>query len=170
MTEQPGRTTEQTAALPERSRIVQEHVRAAGLAAQVRELPDSARTAVEAAAALGCEVGAIGSSLLFLADGEPLLVMTSGRHRVDLGLLTEAVDAKSVAMAPAATVREVTGQAIGGVAPVGHPAPVRTVIDAALRDYDVVWTAGGTPHTVMPLSFAELVALTGGEVVVVAED
>lgn len=149
---------------------MQEHVRAAGLAAQVRELPDSARTAVEAAAALGCEVGAIGSSLLFLADGEPLLVMTSGRHRVDLGLLTEAVDAKSVAMAPAATVREVTGQAIGGVAPVGHPAPVRTVIDAALRDYDVVWTAGGTPHTVMPLSFAELVALTGGEVVVVAED
>lgn len=149
---------------------MQEHVRAAGLAAQVRELPDSARTAVEAAAALGCEVGAIGSSLLFLADGEPLLVMTSGRHRVDLGLLTEAVDAKSVAMAPAATVREVTGQAIGGVAPVGHPAPVRTVIDAALRDYDIVWTAGGTPHTVMPLSFAELVALTGGEVVVVAED
>lgn len=149
---------------------MQEHVRAAGLAAQVRELPDSARTAVEAAAALGCEVGAIGSSLLFLADGEPLLVMTSGRHRVDLGLLTETVDAKSVAMAPAATVREVTGQAIGGVAPVGHPAPVRTVIDAALRDYDIVWTAGGTPHTVMPLSFAELVALTGGEVVVVAED
>lgn len=149
---------------------MQEHVRAAGLAAQVRELPDSARTAVEAAAALGCPVGAIGSSLLFLADGEPLLVMTSGRHRVDVGLLTTAVDAESVVMAPAATVREVTGQAIGGVAPVGHPAPVRTVIDAALRDYEVVWTAGGTPHTVMPLSFDELVALTGGTVVIVAED
>jgi len=164
--------TEQTAPapLPERSRIVQEHVRAAGLDSQVRELPDSARTAVEAAAALGCEVGAIGSSLLFLADGEPLLVMTSGRHRVDVDLLSAAVGARTVAMAPAATVREVTGQAIGGVAPVGHPAPVRTVVDAALRDYDVVWTAGGTPHTVMPMAFDELVALTGGDVVVVAED
>lgn len=158
------------AALPERSRIVQEHVRAAGLASQVRELPDSARTALEAAAALGCEVGAIGSSLLFLADGEPLLVMTSGRHRVDVDLLTTAVGAEVVAMAPAVTVREVTGQAIGGVAPVGHPAPVRTVIDAALRDYEVVWTAGGTPQTVMPLAFDELVALTGGAIITVAAD
>lgn len=159
-----------TAPLPERSRLVQEHVRAAGLASQVRELPDSARTAAQAAAALGCEIGAIGSSLLFLADEQPLLVMTSGRHRVDLDLLAAAVDAANVVMAPAATVREVTGQAIGGVAPVGHPSPVRTVIDAALRDYDVVWTAGGTPHTVMPMSFDELVALTGGDVVVVAAD
>lgn len=164
-------TEQQTSApLPERSRIVQEHVHAAGLASQVRELPDSARTAAQAAAALGCEVGAIGSSLLFLADGEPLLVMTSGRHRVDVDLLTAAVGARAVAMAPAATVREVTGQAIGGVAPVGHPARVLTVIDEALRDYDVVWTAGGTPHTVMPLSFDELVTLTGGEVIVVAGD
>jgi prolyl-tRNA editing enzyme YbaK/EbsC (Cys-tRNA(Pro) deacylase) len=169
---QHGRMTEQaeTAPLPERSRLVQEHVRAAGLASQVRELPDSARTAAQAAAALGCEIGAIGSSLLFLADDQPLLVMTSGRHRVDLDLLAAAVGAENVVMAPAATVREVTGQAIGGVAPVGHPSPVRTVIDAALRDYDVVWTAGGTPHTVMPMSFDELVALTGGDVVVVAAD
>lgn len=165
MTEQAA-----TASLPERSRIVQEHVRAAGLDSVVRALPDSARTAVQAAAALGCEVGAIGSSLLFLADGDPLLVMTSGRHRVDVELLTAAVGAASVVMAPATTVREVTGQAIGGVAPVGHPSPVRTVVDAALRDYDVVWTAGGTPHTVMPMSFDELVALTRGEVVVVAAD
>lgn len=160
----------ETAPLPERSRLVQEHVRAAGLTSEVRELPDSARTAAQAAAALGCEIGAIGSSLLFLADGRPLLVMTSGRHRVDVALLSAAVGAEEVVMAPAATVREVTGQAIGGVAPVGHPAPVRTVIDVALRDYEVVWTAGGTPHTVMPMSFDELVALTGGEVVVVAAD
>ncbi|MGN8026015.1 YbaK/EbsC family protein [Microbacterium sp. 22242] len=163
--------TEQTAApLPERSRLVQEHVHAAGLTSQVRELPDSARTAVEAAAALGCAVGAIGSSLLFLADDRPLLVMTSGRHRVDVAVLAESVGAGTVVMAPAAVVREVTGQAIGGVAPVGHPAPVRTVIDAALRDYDVIWTAGGTPHTVMPMSFDELVALTGGSVVAVARN
>ncbi|MBS1672385.1 MAG: YbaK/EbsC family protein [Actinobacteria bacterium] len=156
--------------LPERSRIVQEHVRAAGLGSEVRELPDSARTAVQAAAALDCEVGAIGSSLLFLADGEPLLVMTSGRHRVDIALLTAAVGAQNVVMAPVTTVREVTGQAIGGVAPVGHPARVRTVVDVALRDYAVVWTAGGTPHTVMPMTFDELVSLTDGEVLAVAED
>ena len=67
-------------------------------------------------------------------------------------------------------MRELTGQAIGGVAPVGHPTPVRTVIDAALRDYAVIWTAGGTPHTVMPMTFDELVALTGGEVITVAAD
>ncbi|GAA4483099.1 YbaK/EbsC family protein [Microbacterium panaciterrae] len=156
--------------LPERSRIVQEHVHAAGISSLVRELPDSARTAVEAAAALDCEVGAIGSSLLFLADGEPLLVMTSGRHRVDVAVLADSVGAASITMAPAALVREVTGQAIGGVAPVGHPAPVRTVVDAALRDYGVLWTAGGTPHTVMPMTFDELVALTGGAVVAVAAD
>ena len=156
--------------LPERSRIVQEHVRAAGLGSVVRELPDSARTAAQAAAALGCEVGAIGSSLLFLADDEPLLVMTSGRHRVDVAVLADSVGAASIVMAPAAVVRAVTGQAIGGVAPVGHPAPVRTVVDAALRDYAVVWTAGGTPHTVMPMSFDELVALTSGAVVSVAAD
>ena len=164
--------TEQTAAapLPERSRIVQEHVRAAGLDSRVRELPASARTAVEAAAALDCEVGAIGSSLLFLADDEPLLVMTSGRHRVDVAVLAGSVGAAAIAMAPAALVREVTGQAIGGVAPVGHPAPVRTVVDAALRDYALIWTAGGTGHTVMPMTFDELVALTGGSVVAVAAD
>ncbi|MDQ4212593.1 YbaK/EbsC family protein [Microbacterium capsulatum] len=167
MTEQTAPSSEK---LPERSRIVQEHVRAAGLASLVRELPDSARTAVEAAAALGCEVGAIGSSLLFLADGDPLLVMTSGRHRVDLEVLAASVGAVEVAMAPVSVVREVTGQAIGGVAPVGHPAPVRTVVDVALRDYDVVWTAGGTPHTVMPMTFDELVALTGAPVIAVAAD
>lgn len=156
--------------LPERSRIVQEHVRRAGLAAIVRELPDSARTAAEAAAALGCEIGAIGNSLVFVVDGSPLLVMTSGRHRVDPAVLAASLGASEVAMAPAALVRETTGQAIGGVAPVGHPAPVRTVVDRALRDHDPLWTAGGTPHTVMPMTFDELIALTGAEVVDVAAD
>ncbi|WP_031512064.1 YbaK/EbsC family protein [Streptomyces sp. NRRL F-5123] len=156
--------------LPARSRIVQQQLVAAGLTVRVRELPDSARTAAQAAAALGCAVGAIASSLLFLADGEPLLVMTSGRHRVDTELLAANAGVLDVAMASANEVRRITGQAIGGVAPIGHPAPVRTVIDEALREHPVVWAAAGTPHTVMPLTFDELVSLTGGQPVKVASD
>jgi prolyl-tRNA editing enzyme YbaK/EbsC (Cys-tRNA(Pro) deacylase) len=156
--------------LPARSRIVQQRLADAGLTVRVQELPDSARTAAQAAAALGCPVGAIASSLVFLADGEPLLVMTSGRHRVDTGLLAANAGVLEVAMAPADEVRRVTGQAIGGVAPIGHPAPLRTVIDEALREYEVLWAAGGTPHTVMPLTFDQLVSLTGGQPVKVASD
>jgi prolyl-tRNA editing enzyme YbaK/EbsC (Cys-tRNA(Pro) deacylase) len=156
--------------LPARSQIVQRHLIDAGVTAQVRVLPDSARTAAEAAAALGCEVGAIASSLVFLADGEPLLVMTSGRHRVDTGVLAKEAGAEEVAMASAKQVRDITGQAIGGVAPVGHPAPVRTVIDEALREYGCVWAAAGTPHAVMPLTFDELALLTGGTVIRIAAD
>ena len=156
--------------LPERSRIVQRRLREAGLDASVRELPDSTRTAVDAATALGCGVGAIASSLLFLADGGPLLVMTSGRHRVDMEILATEVGAAAITMASAKQVRSVTGQAIGGVSPVGHPSPVRTVIDVALSAYDTVWVAAGTPHTVVPLSPAELAALTGGPQVRVAGD
>jgi prolyl-tRNA editing enzyme YbaK/EbsC (Cys-tRNA(Pro) deacylase) len=156
--------------IPERSQIVQQHLDKAGLPGRVRELPDSTRTAADAASALGCEVGAIASSLLFLADDEPVLVMTSGRHRVDTDQLARYLGAASVTMAPAALVREVTGQAIGGVSPVGHPTRVRTVVDEALQDYEVIWAAGGTPHTVFPLTFADLVAITGGTPIRIAED
>jgi prolyl-tRNA editing enzyme YbaK/EbsC (Cys-tRNA(Pro) deacylase) len=154
--------------LPERSRIVQQHLSQAGIPTQVRELPDSTRTAADAAAALGCEVGAIASSLLFLADDEPVLVMTSGRHRVDTDILAAELDATTITMASAKQVRAITGQAIGGVAPVGHPAPIRTVIDTALADYETIWAAGGTPHTVMPLTFDQLTTLTSGTHVRVA--
>jgi prolyl-tRNA editing enzyme YbaK/EbsC (Cys-tRNA(Pro) deacylase) len=154
--------------LPERSRIVQQHLTDAGITARVRELPDSTRTAAEAAAALGCEIGAIASSLVFLADDEPVLVMTSGRHRVDTVVLAGQLDATTIVMATAKQVRTVTGQAIGGVAPVGHPAPIRTVIDEALSAYDMIWAAAGTPHTVTPLTFEQLTRLTGGTHVQVA--
>lgn len=156
--------------LPERSRIVQQHLIAAGIASQVRELSDSTRTAADAAAALGCEVGAIASSLLFLADDEPVLVMTSGRHRVDTDILAAELNATAIVMASAKQVRSITGQAIGGVAPVGHPAPIRTVIDISLNGYETIWAAGGTPHTLMPLTFDQLQALTRGTPVRVAED
>jgi prolyl-tRNA editing enzyme YbaK/EbsC (Cys-tRNA(Pro) deacylase) len=133
-----------------------------GVAGQVRELPEPAPTAGTAAAQLGCEVGAIANSLIFNADGAPLLVMTSGAHRVSETRVAALVGASAVGRADARSVREWTGQAIGGVAPVGHPAPIRTLVDTWLDKYDVVWAAAGHPHTVFPTSFAELIRITGG--------
>ncbi|WP_288871535.1 YbaK/EbsC family protein [uncultured Microbacterium sp.] len=156
------------APLPERSRPVQDQLTAAGVETTIRVLPDSARTAAEAAAAIGCDVAAIANSLVFVADGEPVLVMTSGGHRVDLAVLTRSMGAEEVTMAPAPVVRSATGQAIGGVAPVGHPAPLRTFIDEALQEHDELWAAAGHPHTVMPLTFAQLRELTDGSVIAVA--
>ncbi|MBO0979507.1 YbaK/EbsC family protein [Microbacterium sp. SD291] len=155
-------------ALPERSVLVERHLAAAGVDTRIRVLPDSARTAPEAAAAIGCEVAAIANSLVFLADGEPVLVMTSGGHRADLTTVARSIGASEVVMAPASVVREATGQAIGGVAPAGHPQRLRTYIDEALTEHTEIWAAAGHPHTVMPLTFADLRALTGGEVVTVA--
>lgn len=135
-----------------------------GVAGAVRMLPESARTAAAAAEQLGCEVGAIANSLVFAADGEPLLVMTSGAHRVDTSAVAALVGCAEVVRADARSVREWTGQVIGGVGPVGHPAPLRTVVDAWLAKYDVVWAAAGHPHAVFPTSFDELVRITGGTV------
>lgn len=153
--------------LPERSRLVQQHLVDAGVAAEIRILPDSARTALEAAAAIGCDVSAIANSLVFVADGTPVLVMTSGGHRVDLDVLARSTGAATIAMAPASVVREATGQAIGGVAPVGHPTRLRTYIDEDLREHGEIWAAAGHPHTVMPLTFETLQHLTDGDVIAV---
>ena len=133
-----------------------------GVPGEVRELPESAPTAAAAAAQLGCEVGAIANSLVFSADGAPLLVMTSGAHRVEVGRVARLIGASAVQRADARSVRAWTGQAIGGVGPVGNPAPIRTVVDTWLEKYDVIWAAAGHPHTVFPTSFAELVRITDG--------
>jgi prolyl-tRNA editing enzyme YbaK/EbsC (Cys-tRNA(Pro) deacylase) len=133
-----------------------------GVPGKVRELPSAAPTAASAAEQLGCAVGAIANSLIFDADGAPLLVMTSGAHRVDTSLVAALVGAARVDRAPAASVRSWTGQPIGGVGPVGHPAPVRTLVDTWLRKYDVIWAAAGHPHTVFPTTFDELVRITNG--------
>lgn len=154
--------------LPARSRIVHDHLVAAGVDTEVVVLPDSARTAVEAAAAVGCEVGAIANSLVLVAGDAPVLVMTSGAHRVDFAVLAESLGVTAVSMAPAALVREVTGQAIGGVAPVGHPTPLPTYLDNDLQGYAQIWAAAGTPHAVMPLTFSQLEQLTSGTIVRVA--
>jgi prolyl-tRNA editing enzyme YbaK/EbsC (Cys-tRNA(Pro) deacylase) len=134
-----------------------------GVAGQVKELPEPAPTAASAAAQLGCEVGAIANSLVFDADGQPLLILTSGAHRVDTAKVAARIGATRVRRADPDLVRAATGQVIGGVAPVGHPQPVRTLVDTWLDKYDVVWAAAGHVHTVFPTSFAELIRITSGE-------
>ncbi|MEU4835258.1 YbaK/EbsC family protein [Streptosporangium sp. NPDC023615] len=133
-----------------------------GVPGEIVVFAEATPTAATAAAQLGCEVGAIANSLVFEADGDPLLVLTSGAHRVDTGLVAERIGAARVRRADAAFVRAATGQAIGGVAPVGHPAPIRTLVDVWLGGHEVVWAAAGHPHTVFPTSFDELVRITGG--------
>jgi prolyl-tRNA editing enzyme YbaK/EbsC (Cys-tRNA(Pro) deacylase) len=150
--------------LPVRSRLVHDSLRAVGISGEIVVLPDAAHTAPLAAAALGIEVGAIANSLVFWSDGEPLLVMTSGAHRVDTAALAERLGRERIQRATPEQVRDATGQAIGGVAPTGHPSPLRTIIDEDLAAFDEIWAAGGTPHTVFPLTFDELVRLTGGTI------
>jgi prolyl-tRNA editing enzyme YbaK/EbsC (Cys-tRNA(Pro) deacylase) len=136
---------------------------AAGCAGRVRLLPDAAPTAAAAAAQLGVDVGAIANSLIFAtAEGEPVLVLTSGAHRVDTKKVGALLGTSSLSRADPEFVRAATGQRIGGVAPVAHPRPLRTLVDVALADYPQVWAAGGIPHAVFPTSYAELVTLTQG--------
>jgi prolyl-tRNA editing enzyme YbaK/EbsC (Cys-tRNA(Pro) deacylase) len=143
-------------------RAVLDALTAADAHGEIRVLPDAVTTAAAAAAALGVEVGQIANSLIFQADGDPLLVLTSGAHRVDTAKVAALVGVTAVRRASPEFVREHTGQAIGGVAPVGHPKPVRTLVDNALERYDEVWAAGGIPHAIFPTTFAELVRMTDG--------
>ena len=99
---------------------------------------------------------------MFTADSEPLLVLTSGAHRVDTGRVAALTGAGKARRADPDFVRAATGQVIGGVAPVGHPRPLTTLVDTWLQKYDVVWAAAGHAHSVFPTSFAELVRITGG--------
>src|SRR4029450_2837419 len=114
-----------------------------------------------AAEALGVQVGQIANSLIFDIDGEPLLVLTSGAHRVDTAKVAAGLGVAKLKRATPEFVREHTGQAIGGVAPVGHPKPVRTLVDTALAQYDNVWAAGGVPRAVFAVTYAELARGTG---------
>jgi prolyl-tRNA editing enzyme YbaK/EbsC (Cys-tRNA(Pro) deacylase) len=126
----------------------------------VRMLPDAVHTAAAAASALGVEVGQIANSLIFDADGEPVLVLTSGAHRVDTARLAGTLGVARVRRATAEFVREHTGQPIGGVAPLGHPKPLRTFVDTALAGYGQIWAAGGVPRAVFPITYAELTRIT----------
>ncbi|GCD91719.1 YbaK/EbsC family protein [Nocardioides sp. LS1] len=141
-----------------------EHRRRDG-AGEVVILPDSVHTAALAAQALGCEVGAIANSLLFDAGGAPVLILTSGAHRVDTTAVAERIGVPALTRATPEFVREHTGQVIGGVSPIGHPAPVPTYLDPWLQRYDVVWAAAGHPAAVFSTTFDELLALTGATVI-----
>ncbi|WP_332662041.1 YbaK/EbsC family protein [Aeromicrobium sp.] len=129
-------------------------------------LPDSVHTAALAAEALGCEVGAIANSLLFAAttaagEAEPVLVLTSGAHRVDTAKVAASIDVIALKRAEPEFVRAHTGQVIGGVSPIAHPQPIPTFLDPALRAYDEIWAAAGHPAAVFSTTYDELLAMTG---------
>jgi len=137
-------------------------LRELGVEGEVREFPEAVPTAAAAAAMLGCTVGAIANSLIFAADGEPLLVLTSGAHRVDTAKVAAQIGVAKVKRADPEFVRSATGQTIGGVGPVGHPKPVRTLVDKWLAAHEVVWAAAGHAHMVFPTSYEELIRITDG--------
>jgi prolyl-tRNA editing enzyme YbaK/EbsC (Cys-tRNA(Pro) deacylase) len=141
-------------------RFRDEHTRRGGTG-EIVILPESVHTAALAAEALGCEVGAIANSLVFDDHGTPVLILTSGSHRVDTTRTAETIGAGRLARAKPEFVREHTGQVIGGVSPIGHPTPVATYIDTWLRTYDVIWAAAGHPAAVFSTTYDELVAMTG---------
>lgn len=162
-----GETSAREAAEHRSIQNVRAALSALGVTAEVRHIPDGARTAAEAAAAVGVEVGAIANSLVFVADGEPILVMTSGGHRVDTVALASRIGVGEIGRAAPEVVKAATGQVIGGVAPVGHPAALRTFVDPVLEQFPEIWAAAGHSHAVFRLSYAELVRITGGTVVAV---
>ncbi|GGN91574.1 hypothetical protein GCM10010112_77920 [Actinoplanes lobatus] len=142
---------------------VREALREAGAdVADIVILDEAVHTAAAAAAALDVTVGQIANSLIFDADGEPLLVLTSGAHRVDTAKVAASIGVAKLRRATPEFVREHTGQAIGGVAPLGHPKPVRTLVDVDLESCPVIWAAGGVPRSVFPITYPELVRVTAG--------
>jgi prolyl-tRNA editing enzyme YbaK/EbsC (Cys-tRNA(Pro) deacylase) len=171
----------------QRTAAVRAALLAAGHPDTIRRVPDGAKTAAEAAAALGCAVGAIANSLIFTADGvgndgtadgvgnsstadgHPLLVLSSGAHRVDTKGLAARLGYTRIKRATPEQVVAATGQVIGGVSPVGHPAPLTTVIDVSLADFPDLYAAAGTHDTIFRTDFAALVRLTGAKPVQTAE-
>jgi len=148
---------------------VQRALASAGCRGQVRQLSESTRTSAEAAAALGVEVGQIAKSLVFLADRRPVVVIMSGRDRVDTGTLARVLGATEVRRADADAVRQATGYPIGGVSPAGLPAGLEVLVDRGLVACNLIWAAAGTPNAVYPTTFEELLALTGGRAADVSE-
>jgi prolyl-tRNA editing enzyme YbaK/EbsC (Cys-tRNA(Pro) deacylase) len=147
---------------------VQQALKSLGLSLEVVELPSSTRTAVEAAQAIGCQVGQIIKSLVFKSKRtyRPILVLVSGQNRVDERVIEKLID-EPLGKADADFVRQNTGFAIGGVPPVGHDHALLTFIDEDLFGYDVLWAAAGTPNAVFRLSPEDLVQMSCGQVVAI---
>lgn len=137
-----------------------------GVQSKVVELPASTRTAEEAASAIGCTVGQIVKSLIFVIKEtkEPLLILTSGSNRVNEVAIAKHIGTK-IGKADADFTRSVTGFAIGGIPPIGHKQEIRTLIDQDLLNHEVCWAAAGTPHAVFSLKSSDLLSLTGGKII-----
>jgi len=148
---------------------VQAALKEVGLDASIIELQESARTAQLAADALGTALGSIVKSLLFLADGEPVLVLVAGDRRADPARLRELLGARRVEIADAEGVRRETGFSIGGVPPIGHSQPLPTWIDESLGRFETVYAAAGHPRAVFPVAFEALMRITGGRMAAVTE-
>ena len=155
--------------LPERALVVQRRLQEFGIDAEILQFDEPKNTAQAAAEVLGIDVGAIANSLIFWMADAPLLIMTSGRHRVDTARLERELGDGPIARATPQQVRDATGQIIGGVAPTGHPHPVRTIVDVALRDYDPIAAAAGAAETMFMLTYDELLRITGGQEMVVGD-
>ena len=142
-----------------------------GVKGEINILAETARTAIDAANGLGIEVGQIASSLIFkLPSGNPLLIITSGRHRVDTDLVAKNLDIPELGRADANYVKEVSGYSVGGVSPLGWISkPEIILIDEALNDYDIVWAAAGHPHAVYPTTYGELIQCTGAQPMIVGD-
>ncbi|MEU9468149.1 YbaK/EbsC family protein [Streptomyces avermitilis] len=139
------------------------------LRTRIRRFPDATRTAAEAAAAIGCELSQICKSLIFAADGVPVLVLMDGASRVDVELVRRELCAAKVTRAKVDIVRETTGYAIGGVPPFGHRTRTRVLADRSLLEHDTVWAAAGTPYSVFPMAPEALIAHAGAALVDVRE-
>jgi prolyl-tRNA editing enzyme YbaK/EbsC (Cys-tRNA(Pro) deacylase) len=138
--------------------------RSHGLELDVREFPEGTRTAADAARAIGCQVDQIVKSLVFMADTDPVLVLTSGGNRVDVVKVGRQRDAATVRKADAGEVRAATGYAIGGTPPFGHARDLPVLVDRHLTGFEVIWAAAGTPRHVFPIAPADLLRATGGQV------
>ncbi len=148
--------------LPPAAERVRQALASLGISTQIQEFPQGTRTAQDAARAIGTTLGQIVKSLVFVADGRPLLVLVSGRNRVDSSKLARAAGAASIERAGADLVRATTGFAIGGVPPVGHATLLETFIDEDLLEYDIVYAAAGTPTAIFPIAPIDLVRATSG--------
>lgn len=151
------------------SQRVVEAAAAAGMTIEIHRFPEGTRTAQDAAAAIGCPVGAIAKSIVLASDAGPVLVLTSGANRVAYDAVAQALNVSGVRRANADEARAATGYPIGGTAPWGHPQPLTILCDEDLLAYDTVWAAGGTPDTVFPLSPEELLRTSGARVAAIAE-
>jgi prolyl-tRNA editing enzyme YbaK/EbsC (Cys-tRNA(Pro) deacylase) len=141
----------------------QREARERGLSPEIREFPQGTKTADAAARAVGCEVGQIVKSLVFLADGEPFVALTSGANRADTNRLAQVLGVGEVRRAEPEEARRATGFAIGGTPPFGYPQPVRVLVDRDLLGYDVIWAAAGTPQAVFPIGPDDLIQASGAE-------